>query len=290
MKRIGVLANIIKPHAPLILARLADLAHQHGLSLIVCDDTDTLLPHAQKVEPADLSSSVDVLFALGGDGTMLRAVRLLSGADTPVLGVNLGSLGFMTSVPEEDLERAVQAVIKGVYTLSVRSLIDCRVMRDDREVERYVALNDIVVGWGSSSRVLNIGLAINGEEVANYVCDGVIVSTPTGSTGHSLSAAGPIVHPYAQVLLVNVICPHTLSARPLILPDSSVLQVTMGEMPSCKRPLLSADGQGEFPLQAGDQLVMGRSSGDAQFVHLPDYSYFSVLRQKLNWRGAARGK
>jgi NAD+ kinase len=272
-----------------VLAKLATQAAALNLQLVTCDETGDLLPDATHVQPADLAGAMDVMMALGGDGTMLHAVRILHGADIPVLGVNLGSLGFMTSVTEEALEHAVAALAAGNYTTSSRSLAHCRAYRHNECVADYIALNDIVVGWGSSSRVLRLNLHIDDDEVATYVCDGLIVSTPTGSTGHSLSAGGPIAHPLAPVFVVNVICPHTLSARPLVVGDRSTIRVTMLAMADHKNPLLSADGQGEFVLQAGDELHITKAPHSARFIHLPAYSYFSVLRQKLNWRGSSTG-
>ncbi len=288
MKRIGIIANTQKSHAHAVLKRLADKAKEKQLQVLTSSDAAPHLPGAEQVAPEALAESVDVILALGGDGTMLHAVRLIDGADTPVLGVNLGSLGFMTSVTEDELEHAIDVLVTGDYTISERSLLSCQVQRDGGEVAHFIALNDIVVGWGHSSRALTLALSIDDEEVAQYLCDGLIVATPTGSTGHSLSAGGPIVHPHAPVFNVNVICPHTLSARPLVLPDQSAIAVQVSDIPHNKRPLLSADGQGELELAIGDTVHIRRHPHCARFIHLPEYSYFSVLRQKLHWRGSAR--
>ncbi len=289
MKRIGVIANCKKPHSSAVLKRLADKAKEKGLELVTCDQTGDLLPDASREEADRIAGQVDVMMALGGDGTMLSTVRLLIGSGTPVLGVNLGSLGFMTSVTEEELEHAIDVLVDQQFSITERTLVDCVIIRAGREVARYTSLNDIVVGWGASSRVMTLGVTINDDDVAQYVCDGLIVSTPTGSTGHSLSAGGPIVHPGSPVFTVNVICPHTLSARPLVVPDRSAIVVEIIDIPHHKQPLLSADGQGEFILQQGDRLEMSKHAHRARFVHLPEYSYFSVLRQKLHWRGSSRG-
>lgn len=289
MKRIGVIANCNKPHSAAILKRLAAKAGPAGLQLFTCDQTGELLPEAERLDAGRIAGQVDVMMALGGDGTMLSTVRLLNGTDTPVLGVNLGSLGFLTSVTEEHLEHAVDVLVERKFSLSERTLVDCVVLREDREVARYTSLNDVVVGWGSSSRVLTLGVSIDDDDVAQYVCDGLIVSTPTGSTGHSLSAGGPIMHPESPVFTVNVICPHSLSARPLVVPDRSAIRVRILDTPPNKRPLLSADGQGEFVLETGDRLEMSKNPHQVRFVHLPEYSYFSVLRQKLHWRGSSGG-
>ncbi len=288
MKRIGIIANKQKAHAQAVLQRLADKAEEKQLQILTTADAASLLPGAEQVAPEALAQSADVVLALGGDGTMLNAVRLIDGADTPVLGVNLGSLGFMTSVTEDELEHAIDVLVAGDYSISERSLLACAVHRDGSAMAHFLALNDIVVGWGRSSRALTLGLSIDEEEVAQYLCDGLIVATPTGSTGHSLSSGGPIIHPLAPVFNINVICPHTLSARPLVLPDQCAIAVQVSDIPDNKRPLLSADGQGELELAIGDIVHIRRHTGYARFIHLPEYRYFGVLRQKLHWRGSAR--
>lgn len=288
MKCIGVLANGHKPQARPVLQRVAMEAARLGLELAVCDDTRKLLPDAKTWSLPEFKSAVDGVLALGGDGTMLHTVRLLAGAAKPVLGVNLGSLGFMTHVTEPEVEAALRALAENDFTLSERTMLDGCVYRGGESVAKSMALNDIVVGWGRSSRAMMLGVTVDGEEVAQYLCDGLIVSTPTGSTGHALSSGGPIVMPTAPVLNMNVICPHSLSARPLILPDTCTIQITVQDLPDDKVPLLSADGQDEFLLQRGDVLQINRFRHPALFVQLPKHCYFAVLRHKLHWRGSAR--
>jgi NAD+ kinase len=285
MKRIGVIANRLKPDAPAVLTRLAAKAGALDMRLLTTGDTAALLPGARVVPEDQLVNEIDALVALGGDGTMLRAVRSLGGADIPVVGVNLGSLGFMTSVPQENAERALDVLADGHYTTSARAIASCRVHRGSAAHE-YRALNDIVLGWGASSRVVTIKLSIDNEEVTSYVCDGLILSTPTGSTGHSLSTGGPILHPETPAFVISVICPHALGHRPLVIPDQSRISVQIVEAP--KKLLLSVDGQEEQPVEEGDRLEVARSPHSVRFFHLPGYSYFSVLRQKLHWSGSSR--
>lgn len=284
MKKIGVVANTRKPAARAVLRRLAEKAAALRIKLYTCDATGGLLPGAVRVSQAALARQIDILLALGGDGTFLRAVRMLGGCDKPVLGVNLGSLGFLTSVTEEKLERALEVLHRGNFRTSVRSIAECTVIRRGRRVARYRALNDIVAGWGVSSRVNTLGLAVDGEAVAAYVCDGLIVSTPTGSTGHSLSAGGPILHPGSPSFVVSIICPHILTNRPLVVSDRSRISVEV--LKAQKKLLLSVDGQEECAIAQGDRLEIRRCAKPARLVHLPGYSYFSVLRQKLGWRGS----
>lgn len=285
MMRIGVLANCRKPDAGAVLERLSKKAEELGISLFASGDTAKLLPSAEAVVESDLASGIDVLVALGGDGSMLRAVRVLSGSDTPVLGVNLGSLGFMTSVPQDQLEHALDVLAEGDYKVSDRTTAECRVLKDGKELGHYRALNDIVAGWGASSRVVTLALDLDGDEVTSYLCDGLIISTPTGSTGHSLSAGGPILHPETPAFVVSVVCPHALSHRPLVIPDRCAITVRILDSP--KRLLLSVDGQEELSIEEGSSLEVWRSPRSVRFIHVPGYSYFSVLRQKLGWRGTS---
>jgi len=288
VKRIGVVANTTKTSATQVLYRLARKAKAVGVTLVTTRDVAALLPDAQVCEESALAGGVDVLMALGGDGTMLHTIRLRGEASTPVIGVNMGSLGFMTSVTLDDMERAVDVLVQETYLQSSRVMLQCRVLRGERVVSASLALNDMVVGWGASSRAVTLGLEINGEPVSSYLCDGLIVCTPTGSTGHSLSAWGPVIHPDAPVLLVNVVCPHTLSARPLILSDRSKVTVRVLDLPESKQLLLSADGQGDWTLAPGDVVQVERVEEPVHFLHLPEYSYFNVLRQKLHWRGSVQ--
>jgi len=285
IKRIGVLANCRKPHAAQVLRRLAAKAAELGCELVAAGETARRLPGCRAVAPPGLAARVDVLLALGGDGSMLRAVRLLNGADKPVLGVNLGSLGFLTSVTEENLETGLEALVIGRFSTSSRAMAEGRVWRAGRVIARYRALNDLVIGWGTSARLSLLAVAIDREPVASFACDGLIVSTPTGSTGHSLSAGGPILAPETPVFVIGAICPHTLSNRPLVVPDRCVVEVCISE--AQKRLLLSVDGQEERPLQTGDRLEIRRSRRGVRFIHLPGYSYFELLRQKLHWRGSS---
>lgn len=284
MKRIGVTANGSKPRAPEILHRLAARARDLHLDLVTCDGTEALLPGSRAVPQADFADAIDVLVAMGGDGTMLHAARLLDGRDIPLLGVNLGSLGFLTSVTDDRVEAALDVLVNGGYSLSHRSTIDAVFHHDGRVAGRTRALNDVVIGWGETSRVVTLGVSIDGAPVGSFVCDGLIVSTPTGSTGHSLSTGGPVVHPESHVIVLNPICPHTLSNRPMVIPDDRRIAIEV--VRSSKRQILVIDGQDHHQIVQGDRLEISRSPQGVRFIHLPGYHYFDVLRQKLHWRSS----
>ena len=285
MKTLGVMANCGKPSARPALRQLAAWARKRGWRLRVADETARLLPGAQKVRPARLASRLDALVVLGGDGTLLRAARLLGGADVPILGVNLGSLGFLTSVTYPEMERALDHLAGHRFRTSVRSIMECRLLRKNRVLGRYRALNDVVIGWGESSRVVTLGAQLDGEPLGVYLCDGLIVATPTGSTGHALSAGGPILRPECDCFVLCAICPHTLSHRPLVFSDRRELVIEITRAASSL--LLSVDGQEEQSVRPGDRLEIRKAERGVRLIQLPDYSYSAVLRQKLNWRGSS---
>jgi len=286
MKTLGVIANCDKPQAPAVLTALGHGAAAHGLELVAEGATARLLGEGCHACEADrLFERAEAVLVLGGDGTMLSAVRALGGRSLPLMGVNIGSLGFMTSVAEENLDSALRCLKAESFTVSERSLLACALMRGGRAAATYHALNDVVIANGSSSRVAVLDVRINDAPVTSYVCDGLIVSTPTGSTGHSLSAGGPIVMPSAPVFVLSLICPHTLSSRPLVIPDTARLAIE-GQAGGGS-PVLSVDGQVGQPLVLGDTVVVTRGDYRVRFLHLPDYSYFGVLRQKLRWSGSS---
>lgn len=285
MKTIGIFANCDKPSAPAALRQLNRLAQRLGVRLAAVKPAARLLPCAACVTPEQLIRRIDLLLVLGGDGTMLSAVRLLQGRNIPVLGVNLGSLGFLTSVTQQNMEPALVCLARGRFTTSRRILADCLVRRASKIIRRYRALNDVVIDRGATSRIITLDLLVNGEEVSACMADGLIISTPTGSTGHSLAAGGPILHPESRSFVISLICPHTLSTRPLVVSDEK--RITVAVAKSAGDLLLSVDGQVGEPLRTGDRVEVRRSSRQARFIHLPDYSYFSVLRHKLHWRGSA---
>ena len=285
MKRLGVIANVDKPRAAAVLQRLRQRASALGLDLLADEKTAPLLGAVESVEPKDMFERVEAVMAVGGDGTMLRVVRELDGREKPVIGLNIGGLGFLTSVSEGEIDRALECLASDNITVGLRVIAECILERNGTDIASYRALNDVVVRNGPSSRVVSLDLFVNGDKVTSYVCDGMIVSTPTGSTGHSLSAGGPILIPETAAFVVSLICPHTLSSRPLVVPDSSEIRVAVSN--AVGPLLLSVDGQVGRPLEQTDAIRVRRSGRNVRFIHLPGYSYSGVLRQKLGWKGSS---
>jgi NAD+ kinase len=289
MQRLGVIVNTQKPRAEAVLRCLAALARKTGIDLLLAGDAHELVPDLATLPDDTGLAQADAVMALGGDGTMLAAVRRLAAISNPLpplVGLNIGSLGFMTSVTECDMQAALECLRDHRFRISERSLAVCDVTRDGQPVlGRHQALNDVVVRNGATTRVVKLELSIDESLVTTYVCDGVIVSTPTGSTGYSLSAGGPIVLPETSVFVISVICPHTLTSRPLVIPDSSVIRIRICGHASGLR--ISVDGQDEHELLLHDVVEIRRSEQQVRFLHLPKHDYFGVLRQKLNWSGSA---
>ena len=285
MQTLGVVANCTKERARDVLLRLVRKARELGIALRADADAAALVKGELRAAGGDLADQVDAMLALGGDGTMLRVMRMLEGRDKPVIGVNLGSLGFLTSVTEESLEHALECLAQDRYTTSARSIAECTVVRGKKEISLLRALNDIVVARGAAPRVVTLNVSVGGDRVTSYVCDGLIVATPTGSTGHSLSAGGPILAPETKAFLISLVCPHSLSSRPLVVPDEAEIIVTVEDADGPL--LLAADGQIGGSLGVGDRVVIRRSARGVRFIHLPGYSYYDVLRRKLGWRGSS---
>ncbi len=285
MKKIGVVVNTKRPGAGGVLSELREQAGALGFALFT-EREDMVEPLGATYLPvAEFGEKVDVALALGGDGTVLYTALALHGSEVPIMGINLGSLGFLTSVSDTEMFQALEAIKAGNCKVSERDVAECRVFQNGDLIGEQRSLNDIVLGWGASSRINTFSLSIDGEEVSSFMCDGMIVSTPTGSTAHSLSAGGPILHPGVGGFGINVICPHTLSSRPLVVPNSSVIEI--GVEKAVKELILSIDGQDEFLMKKGGRIEIRRSRHGVKFLQLDNHSYFSVLAQKLHWRGSS---
>jgi NAD+ kinase len=285
IKRVGLVGNSEKAACADSVRQAARLVQRAGRKVLCHADTARLagLKCPTCVDAAALARAVDLLLVFGGDGTMLHIARAIAGSATPMLGVNIGGLGFLTAVPSDEMTRALAQVWRGEFKYESRALIevagDCR----GRKI-RETALNDIVVSRGAVSRLISLDLSVDGELVTRYRCDGLIISSPTGSTAYSLAAGGAIVLPTAEVFALTPICPHALSNRSIILPLSATIGVKAASSP---HPIiLSVDGQFIAELGAGDVLAIRRSQGTVRLVHLAGSSFLEALRRKLHWRGA----
>lgn len=229
-----------------------------------------------------LANAVDLIIVFGGDGTMLHAARQIAGSQTPMLGVNVGGLGFLTAVSSDQLAAALKLLWQGKFRFESRALIEATGTVRGKKI-RTTALNDIVISRGAASRLIALDVSVNGEPITRYRCDGLIVSSPTGSTAYSLAAGGAIVMPTAEVFVLTPVCPHALSNRSMILPLDATIRVKA--IHSSTEIMLNADGEMLERLEVGDEITIRRSRNTVRLVHLANGSFLEALRRKLHWRG-----
>ena len=283
-QRIGLIGNAEKAASAAIVQKAARLIRRAGREVFCDAATAKLAKFKTEVLPdmASLARATDLLLVFGGDGTMLRTARLIAGSPTPMLGVNIGGLGFLTAVPSNKLSEALKSVWQGEFRFESRALIEASGTGNGKVIQKN-ALNDVVISRGAVSRLISLDVSVDGEPVTRYRCDGLIISSPTGSTAYSLAAGGAIVLPTAEVFALTPICPHALSNRSIILPLSSTLRIK--PVSTSMETLLSADGEMIGCLEAGDEITIRRSRSAVRLVHLRDSSFLEALRRKLHWRG-----
>jgi NAD+ kinase len=286
IKRVGVIGNSGKSSFPNAVRKAAQLIRKAGRK-VYSDVTTAKLAKIEAVECSDaacLARQVDLLVVFGGDGTMLRVAREIAGSRTPMLGINIGGLGFLTAVPSPELPMALKRVWQGEFKFESRTLIQATGTFNGQPIEQR-ALNDIVISRGISSRLIELDVRVDGDSLTRYRCDGLIFSSPTGSTAYSLAAGGAVAFPTADVMALTPICPHTLTNRSLILPMSVTLEVrVITPKPST---ILSADGQMACELTAGDLITIKRSRRSVRLMQLAGSSFCETLRKKLHWRGGS---
>ena len=287
IKRIGI---VLKPNQPDALKTMCELA-----TWLADRDIDVLGgPEierdriAQKtgcaveeVEPERLAASVDLVLVLGGDGTMIAAARMMGETEVPVLGVNYGGLGYLAEFRIEELYTALESILAGNYRLDRRVMLDVELQRCEKQVTRNRVLNDIVINKSALARIIEIEAYLNRQFVNSFRADGLIVSTPTGSTAYNLSAGGPVIFPSMNAVVITPICPFTLSNRPIVVPDDAVIELCLKT--EQEDVALTLDGQVGFPLQVEDRVIIRKSQTTFNIVQPTNRNYFEVLRDKLRW-------
>jgi NAD+ kinase len=282
VRRIGIIARGDRPDAREVVRGLVEWLTSRGREVVVDRQTATLLAEgARAVDRAELPGRVDLIVVLGGDGTLLSVARLVDGLEVPILGVNLGGLGFLTATALEALYPTLEAVLAGHYTAEERMVLAARLGRGEATLADYLALNDVVVAKGALGRLIDLEVRVDGELMTAYRADGLIVSTPTGSTAYNLSAAGPILFPTMDAMVLTPICSHALTDRPIALPGSARLEVAL--LTDTPDVLLSVDGQPGLPVTSKDVLRVARASSRIRLIRDPQKTYFQVLRAKLKW-------
>jgi NAD+ kinase len=234
-----------------------------------------------RVEDRELAQRAELVIVLGGDGTLIYTARLVGGRGVPILGVNLGSLGFMTEIPVDELFSTLDEVLAGRFKVDSRMKLTCRLVREGKTVMEDEVLNDVVINKGALARIADHETSIDGVPITTYKADGMILATPTGSTAYSLSAGGPIVHPSVDCTILSPICSHALTQRSIVVPADRTIRVTLRK--DTADTYLTLDGQTGHSLQGGDCIEVVRSPNRVNLVRNPHMAYFTILRQKLHW-------
>ena len=287
VRRIGVLIKPRHPHALDDLCRLVEWCAPRDIGVVGGPRLDRASVEArtgcavETMEHDALAESVDMIVVMGGDGTMIATARMLGDREVPVLGINRGTLGYLAEFRADEMIPALEAIIAGDYTLDRRVMLTAEVYRGAEKLLHNRVLNDVVISKSALARMIEIEALIDGKFVNCFRADGLIASTPTGSTAYSLSAGGPIVYPSMNAVVITPICPHTLSNRPLVVPDDVLFEFTL-KTPE-EEVALTLDGQLGIPLQAGDRVAVRKSRAAFNIIQANSRNYFEVLRGKLRW-------
>lgn len=279
-----IVANPRRPGVAEIVDRVIDRLADRGWSWAL--DPETLSVVDLDAESVDWDDPrADLAITLGGDGTLLATARRLDGRETPIFGINLGGLGFLTASAPETLEERLDPVLDGDAPVERRATLAAEVERDGRTIGSRRALNDAVVHKGGGMRVMSLSVAVDGVEAGGYLADGLILSTPTGATGYNLSAGGPLVVPWLDATVVTPICAHALAVRPMVVPGGGLVTVTVAEEKAAEGVFLILDGQVEVPLEAGDRVHVGKGEADVLLAGVDRERYFEQLKKTFSYPG-----
>ncbi len=287
MKRIGIIAKQNKPEAVTITGRLVEWLQPKGIEVYIEEgigrsiDPNLTSPFWNAVKKEEIPSHAEMIIVLGGDGTLLSVARLVGSHEVPILGVNLGGLGFLTEIRLEELYRVLERVIQGDFVTDERVVFHAAVIRRGERLAEFIVLNDAVINKGALARIIDLETTINGEYLTTFKSDGLIISTPTGSTAYNLSAGGPIVYPSLHCIIITPICPHTLTNRPIVIPDDVEVRAILKSRQ--QEVILTLDGQQGFVLEFGDVVEVKKAEGKILLIKSPYRHYFEVLREKLKW-------
>lgn len=281
IRRVVVVAKTGPGKGPRIASELGEWLEHRGIDVIFDNKTATAVGRLGGVPRNELPVDVDLAVVAGGDGTLLSVARSAAPLGIPILGINLGSLGFLTELQPEELFEGLAAVLDGRFRIDERQMLRVRHVRQGRVQQEYAVLNDAVIGKSALSRMITIELRVDREEVATYTSDGLIISSPTGSTAYALSAGGPILDPRMSAFVIAPICPHTMTYRPLVVPGNVLVEAYLRS--TGEAVYLTLDGQIGIPLESDDALTVDRHPHPVRLVRVSDLGFFEVLRRKLRW-------
>jgi len=276
--KVIIIVNLQKDGASFLVEEISNYLNDLGIKVVV-------FSYSGKADIPELETA-DLVFSLGGDGTVLFCSRIVESMSIPILAVNIGDFGFITEISREEWKSAFTKYKNGQLDLSRRVMIKVIVERNGEKVAFHKGLNDAVISSNGISNIIKLNLQINETNLGKYRADGIIVATPTGSTAYSISAGGPILDPEMEALIINPICPFTLSNRPIVVSGNEVVQITVEEDQRTD-VILSVDGQDAYPLRAGDRIIVERSQTKALLIRSDKRNFYDILRSKLNWSGGA---
>lgn len=281
IKTIGIIAKKGRPEARELAKKICSWCVERGLSVYIEKDLNIIASQANLADPLSLIVSVEAVVVLGGDGTLLSVARIPASEKVLIIPVNLGGLGFLTEIRVEEVFTLLEQILSGRYTIDSRMLLEVVLFRNGTPHETHRILNDVVINKGAMARIIDLETTVNGRYLNTFKSDGLIICTPTGSTAYSLSAGGPIIYPSLRCISITPICPHTLTNRPIILPDDSVVQIRLKS--EQEDVFLTMDGQIGIRLQKEDYIEVKKSGSSMSLVKSPFCDYFEVLKEKLRW-------
>ncbi len=287
IKKVGIIANIEKENIAGFAGALKKWLEDRNIKVSLEANIAAAIGGSGGFKLEDLASKVDLIAVLGGDGTMLRTARYVAQHPVPIVGINMGTFGYLTEVNLNETYVALELILKGDFLTEKRMMLDVKIRRGKKIIGSGIVLNDVVINRGNLSRIVELETAINNQYLTTYKSDGLIISTPTGSTAYSLSAGGPIVFPGKDLIIINPICPHTLTNRPIIFPENSDLQITLWSKES--GATVTLDGQESYRISSGDVMTIRKSKHYTRLVLSPHRSYGEILRSKLGWGSLPTG-
>lgn len=280
MQHVAIIYKRSRPDAKTLANKLTNWFERQQIEVFCAQNIDNS-NLACNYEKIDIPKTVELAVVLGGDGTLLSVARFLENRSTPIVGVNLGGLGFLTEISKETCYRELQTIVEGKYEIEERMRLQVATHRDGKEIFRQSVLNDVVINKGAIARIVDVKISIDDRYLTHYRADGLIVATPTGSTAYNLSAGGPIVYPTSHCTVLTPICPFTLTNRPIILPSEVVIQVELGER--IKDVTVTCDGQVACELASSDKIFISAAPNPLGLIKTPTIDYFEILRTKLKW-------
>jgi NAD+ kinase len=285
--KIGIVANVAKEKSSEYALRLKKWLLDRGVQVFLDEAVAYRIGESEGMERGKLAAASDLIVVFGGDGTMLRAARAVCGHDIPILGINIGGLGYLTEVNLNEMTDAMEHILKSDFRTEQRMMLDIAITRRGDQAGEGTVLNEVVINRDNLSRIVELETAVNGRHLATFKADGLIIATPTGSTAYSLSAGGPIIFPEQNAMILNPICAHTLTNRPVVLPEDVTVQVVLWTKE--QGATLTLDGQVSYTLASGDTISVRKSSYVTTLVASPHRDYLEILRTKLGWGGLPAG-